>query len=227
MNKRYSLKIPLRLKESREETSEGKELKFNVNVLLNPFYISESSLISIFVGEEDFEQYYPRAREIIFNASLRASEFTYNKLIGFSEEHKLLLRRELALCFSINSFAKHFYKGYELSNHRSKTFADFTVTTTIKNSPAILEDMIKSSNGCVLEAKKAIEDLSQVAASLGLSNLKGSFNPSNAFSYRLWFHNNLPGKSNAIFASEKMWSNGNLYKDGARYVSNTGINYNG
>ena len=58
MNKRYSLKIPLRLKESREETSEGKELKFNVNVLLNPFYISESSLISIFVGEEDFEQYF-------------------------------------------------------------------------------------------------------------------------------------------------------------------------
>lgn len=226
MNKKYSIKIPLTLKESRGELNPI-HLKFNINILLNPFYISESSLISIFVGEEDFEQYYPRAREIIFNASLRASEFTYNKLVGFSEEHKLLLRRELALCFSINSFSKHFYKGFELSNHRSKSFADFSVTTTIKNSPSILEDMIKSSNSCVIEAKKAIDDLSHLGSSLGLSNLKGSYNLSNAFSYRLWFHNNLPTKSNAIFASDKMWTQGNLYKDGVRYVSNTGINYNG
>ena len=226
MNKKYSIKIPLNLK---DPTNIDKDIivKFNVNTLLNPFYLSESAIISLFVGEEEQEQYKARAREIIFNASLRASEFTYNKLTSFSEEHKLLLKRELALCFAINSFAKHFYKGFELSAQRSKSFADFSVSTTVRNSPILLEDMIKSSNNCVEEAKKAIVDLNNIANSLGRSNLKGQYNLTNSFSYRTWMHSNLPEKSNAIFASEKVWSNGDLYKDGVRNVSNTGINYNG
>ena len=224
MNKKYSIKIPLNLENPEDVNS---SLKFNVNTLLNPYYLSESAVLGVFIGEEEQEQYLPRARELIFNASLRASEFTYNKLIGFSEEHKLLLKRELALCLAINSFSKHFYKNFELSSQRSKSFADFSVSTTIRNSPAMLEEMIASSNNCVEEAKKAIMDLTNVSMSLGRSNLKGHHNPTNSFSYRTWMHSNLPEKSNAIFASGKVWSNGDWYKDGVVNVSDTRINYNG
>lgn len=171
MNKRYNIKIPIKFEiEGVEELT--KALKINVNTMLNPFYISETSLLSLFMDEEEYEKFHPKARELIFNASLRASEFSYGKLRGFSEEHKLLLKRELTLCLVINSFAKHFNKGFELSHQRSKSFAEFSVSTTVKNSPALLEDMIKNSNSCVTEAKKAINDLSQVAASLGAMNLK-------------------------------------------------------
>ena len=227
MNKRYNIKIPIKFEiEGVEELT--KALKINVNTMLNPFYISETSLLSLFMDEEEYEKFHPKARELIFNASLRASEFSYGKLRGFSEEHKLLLKRELTLCLVINSFAKHFNKGFELSHQRSKSFAEFSVATTVKNSPALLEDMIKNSNSCVTEAKKAINDLSQVAASLGAMNLKGGWNISNAFTFRLWLHNNLPEKSSAIFASNKIYSqNGNLYKDGLTYVSDSRINYNG
>lgn len=212
MNKKLILRLPIKPEDPSDV--EDRAIKLQVNTLLDPYYISESSLLSIFVEEDEYVEYLPKTREVIFNASLRAKEFTYNKLHGFSEEHQLMLRRELALCFAINSFAKHFYKAYSGSTSRSKSFADFSVSTTVKSSPILLEDMISSSNGCILEAKKAIQDLTEIAGSLGLSNSKGKFNVSNAFSFRLWFHNNLPQRSNDILASNKIWYNGNLYKTG-------------
>ena len=147
MNKKYMIKIPL--KHPEDINYAKNKLQFSVNTLLHPFYIAETSLLSLFTDEEDYEKYSEKAREIIYNASLRALEFTYNKLNNFPEEHKLIFRRELALCFAINSFANHFYKGFQDTIQRSKSFADFSVSTTVKNNPSLLKEMIEGSVNCI------------------------------------------------------------------------------
>lgn len=62
-----------------------------------------------------------------------------------------------------------------------------------------------------------------------LSFNKGACNIGNRFSYRVWFHNNLPERSTQIYASEKYGHyNGNIYKGGIRsdiYVSKSGTYY--
>ena len=70
MNKKYLISIPL-LKDG----AVGKKLNFTVNTLLDPFYISETALLSLFLDEEDYQTYSPKAREIIFNASLKTDAF--------------------------------------------------------------------------------------------------------------------------------------------------------
>ena len=216
MNKKFYITIPL--KDSEERV--GVKGKLTVNMMLDPYYISETSLLSVFVSDNEYKEYLPLAREIIFNSSLRSLEFTYNKLNSFSEEHKLILRRELALCFAINTFSNHFYQGFQESLHRSKSFSDFTVTTTVKNSPELLKDMISSSSNCIKEAKAEIVNSSSIANSLGLSSVKGSENLSNSFTYRTWIHDNLPIKSSGFIGNGKIWYQGNLYKDMVN-VSNT------
>lgn len=222
MNKKYMIKIPLKHPENLEYAKNN--LQFSVNTLLHPFYIAETSLLSMFVEEEEYEKYGDKAREIIYNASLRALEFTYNKLNTFPEEHKLIFRRELALCLAMNNFANHFYKGFTDTIQRSKSFADFSVSTTVKNNPSLLKEMIAGSSNCILEAKLAITNASHIANSLGLTSVKGVYNASNSFSYRTWIHTNLPIESSSVIANGKIWFEGNLYKDSTR-VSNTGIRY--
>lgn len=222
MNKKYMIKIPLKHTKDKEYAKHN--LQFSVNTMLYPYYISETSLLSMFTDIEEYPLYIERSRELIFNASLRALEFTYNKLNSFPEEHKLILRRELALCLAINSFSNHFYKGFYDSIQRSKSFADFSVSTTVKNNPTLLNEMITNSNNCIVEAKAAIIGASHIANSLGMTSVKGVENMSNSFSYRTWIHSNLPVASSSVLGNGKIWFAGNLYKD-APNVSNTRVGY--
>lgn len=217
MNKKYLISIPL-LKTGAVD----KKLTFTVNTLLDPFYISESALLSLFLDEEDYQTYSPKAREIIFNASLKTDAFMYGKLQSFPKEHVLTLKRELALCLSMNSFGRHFMKSFSESIQRTKSYAEFTVSTSIKNNPNLLKGMVESSDQCLEEIKQEIKSLDMVANGLGLTNMKGINNLGNPFTWRVWAHNNLPYKSQEIFASDKIWYNGNIYKDGNN-VSTTGI----
>lgn len=212
MNKKYMIKIPLK--------NEPKEaLSFNVNLLLYPYYISESALLAIFTEEHEYTKYRSLAREIIFNASLRAYEFSYNKMGHTLEEHKLIFRRELALCLAMNAFSNHFYKDLYSSLSRSKSYADFSVSTTVKNDGVLLKEMIANSSNCIIEAKKVITDSYNISNSLGKTSVKGVLNPGNSFSYRTWIHSNLPIKSSSILGNNKIWYQGNLYKDDLTYVS--------
>ena len=78
MNKKYMIKIPL--KHTKDVEYAKHNLQFSVNTMLYPYYISETSLLSMFTDIEEYPLYIERSRELIFNASLRALEFTYNKL---------------------------------------------------------------------------------------------------------------------------------------------------
>lgn len=227
MNKKYLISIPLLNSESTAKNT----LQFSVNTLLQPYYISEDSLLSFFTTEDDYIKYRPKAREIIFNASLRADTFMYNRLPEYSEEHILLLKRELALCLALNNFATFFHKEFAESVHRSKSFAEFSVATTVKNSPEALKEIIGNSKQCIEEAKQSIIDLQTMRDSVGMLFDKGHLNFTNKFSYRAWINNNLPVRSQEILANDKIWFNGSLYKDrvsneGIIDVSDTRINYN-
>ena len=217
MNKKYLISIPLLKTEAVD-----KKLTFSVNTLLTPFYISESALLSVFLEEKEYATYSPKAREIIFNASLKTDAFMYGKLQSFPQEHILTLKRELALCLSMNSFGRHFMKNFSESVQRTKSYAEFTVSTSIKNNPNLLKSMVESSDQCLEEIKEEIKSLDMVANGLGSTNMKGINNLGNPFTWRVWAHNNLPYKSQEIFASDKIWYNGNIYKDGNN-VSTTGI----
>ena len=209
MNKKYLISIPL-LKTGAVD----KKLTFSVNTLLTPFYISESALLSVFLEEKEYATYSPKAREVIFNASLKTDAFMYGKLQSFPQEHVLTLKRELALCLSMNSFGRHFMKNFSESVQRTKSCAEFTVSTSIKNNPNLLKSMVESSDQCLEEIKEEIKSLDMVANGLGSTNMKGINNLGNPFTWRVWAHNNLPYKSQEIFASDKIWYNGNIYKDG-------------
>ena len=214
MNKKYIINIPLK-----DGTN---KLNFNVNVLLYPFYISETALLSSYVDENEYDKYRMKARETIFNSSLRAEEFVMMKIGALPPDYTLLLKRELALCFAMEAFGNHFYKGYTESMTRSKTYGEFSVMTSIKNNPTLLKSSIDTAGECIAGIKAEIQTLADMINGLGMSNLKGSWNEANPLTFRLWFHNNLPQKSQEIFATDKVWYHGNIYKEGNN-VSNSGI----
>lgn len=211
MNVRFLLKIPIKL----DGASKAPSAVLTLDTMLDPYLISETALMAMFMNEEEYPTYGKKAREIAFNASVRAWEFTKFKLLAMPEEHKILLTKELALCIAMSNFAKHFYRGFQDSLHRSKTYGEFSVTTTVKNNPAALQGIMKDSDKCLADIKDEIEEMETAWNGLGLSNLKGSWNPGQTWSWRLWFHNNLPERSKQIYASESVWHwNGNRYKGG-------------
>lgn len=234
MNKKYLLKIPIKtlvVENDKEKIDKSKVANVVINTMLTPMYTTESELLSLFVDEDEYDKYYLKAREIAFTSSIRAEEYLKGRLRSgtIPEETLLLLRRELSQCFGVNGLANFFFKGFGESVSRSKTLGEFSVSTTVKNNTYALRDIIDSSKDCIKDAKKSVDELKHLAASMGASFNKGACNIGNRFSYRLWFHNNLPERSTQIYASEKYGHyNGNIYKDGIRgdiYVSKSGTYY--
>lgn len=224
MNKKYILRIPIKtlvVEDGEEVVRSYETAEVTINTMLTPMYASEAEVLSMFVDEEEYEKYYLKTREIIFNSSIRANDYLSSrlKLIGLSPEHVLLFKRELATCYAVNGMANHLYKNYGESISRSKTLGEFTVSTSVKNSTIPLRSIMESSKECTKEAKKAIDELTHLAASMGMCFDKGSWNISNRFSYRLWFHNHLPERSSQIFATTRHDFNGNKYKDGTRGIN--------
>lgn len=234
MNKKYLIKIPIKtlvVEDDKEKIDKSQVANIVINTMLTPMYTTESELLALFVDEEEYDKYYLKAREIAFTSSIRAEEYLKGKLTSgtIPEETLLLLRRELSQCFGVNGLANFFFKGYRESVSRSKTLGEFSVSTTVKNNTYALRDIINSSKDCIKDAKRSVEEFKHLAASMGASFNKGACNLGSRFSYRLWFHNNLPERSTQIYASEKYGHyNGNRYKDGIRsssYVSATGTYY--
>ena len=55
MNKKYMIKIPLKHTEDEEYSKHN--LQFSVNTMLYPYYISETSLLSMFTDIEEYPLY--------------------------------------------------------------------------------------------------------------------------------------------------------------------------
>lgn len=222
MNKKYILKVPIKTVTSDNGVSKvdsSKKVDIVINTMLTPMYTTESELLTLFVDEEDYDKYYLKAREIAFTSSIRAHEYVNSKVrfLNLPPQQLILLFRELSQCFGVNGLANFFFKGFGESVSRSKTLGEFSVSTTVKNNTYALRDIINSSRDCIKDAKKALDELKHLGTSYGVAVNKGACNIGSKFSYRLWFHNNLPERSTEIYASEKYGHyNGNRYKDGIR-----------
>lgn len=208
MNKKYVITLPLK--------GRDKPLSLTVHTMLTPLYITEAELLTLFEKEGDTKSLH-KAREIAFASGLRAEEYLRLKFRSMNiwPEHLQLLTIELAKCFAINAMANYFYRDFSESLTRSKTLGEFSVSTTTRHSPQAIKHLLDESKACIDEAKQAAEDYRHMAGlGLGLSVVKGLDNIKNKYSWRTWFHNNLPARSEDIYASEKRGYNENMYKGG-------------
>ena len=209
MNINLKLSIPFK------DTDET--LTLVANTLLEPFYITEREVLSVFL-EEYSDRFVKGAREIIFYSSIKADEILELKLQHFDIEELKTIRRQLTLCLAIIGFGNKFNSDFIKSMSRSKTLADFTVSTTVANDSGFLNNIIKDAQTCVNDLTSLIQEINS-GDSVARLFVKGQLNTVNYDSNRLWSHRNLPSFSTETHASLKKPFNGRYYKNGGNYAT--------
>lgn len=205
MNININIKIPLKDQED--------VLKISENLLLDPLYITENELLSVYLVKYT-DDHFKAAREIAFYSSLKADEIIGKTIDCFSDKEKFSFKRQLTLCLAIISFGNKFNTEYIKSLSRSKTLAEFSVSTSSTNDPQFVVGIIKEAQECVSDIKDALSMSGDV---LIRTFVKGANNPLNNTSNRLWHHFNLQDKSTKTYASEKKYYNGKYYKNGGNW----------
>lgn len=209
MNINLKLSIPFK------DTDET--LTLVADTLLEPFYITEREVLSVFL-EEYSDRFVKGAREIIFYSSIKANEILELKLQHFDIEELKTIRRQLTLCLAIIGFGNKFNSDFIKSMSRSKTLADFTVSTTVANDSGFLNNIIKDAQICVNDLTSLIQEINS-GDSVARLFVKGQLNTVNYDSHRLWAHRNLPSFSTETHASLKKPFKGRYYKNGGNYVT--------
>lgn len=209
MNINLKLSIPFK------DTDET--LTIVADTLLEPFYITEREVLSVFL-EEYSDRFVKGAREVIFYSSIKANEILELKLQHFDIEELKTIRRQLTLCLAIIGFGNKFNSDFIKSMSRSKTLADFTVSTTVANDSGFLNNIIKDAQICVNDLTSLIQEINS-GDSVARLFVKGQLNTVNYDSNRMWAHRNLPSFSSETHASLKKPFNGRYYKNGGDYVT--------
>ena len=209
MNINLKLSIPFK------DTNET--LTVVADTLLEPFYITEREVLSVFL-EEYSDRFVKGVREIIFYSSIKANEILELKLQHFDIEELKTIRRQLTLCLAIIGFGNKFNSDFIKSMSRSKTLADFTVSTTVANDSGFLNNIIKDAQTCVNDLTSLIQEINS-GDSVARLFVKGQSNTLNYDSSRLWAHRSLTSFSTETHASLKKPFNGRYYKNGGNYVT--------
>ena len=205
MNINIKIKIPFKTGDSILTVSE--------DLLLTPLYITERELLTKYLVTYT-KDHFNSAREIIFYNSLRADEIVGKKLDNLTEKEQFSFKRKLTLCLSTVVFGNKFNTEYIKSLSRSKSLAEFSVSTSSTNDPQFVLNIIKEAIECI----KNIEDiLNRSGEGLIRTFVKGALNPTSVDSDRLWHHYDLDTKSTASYASQKKEFNGRYYKNGGKF----------
>lgn len=191
-------------------------LVVSADLLLNPFYVSERELLAIFL-ETYTEDQFKSAREIIFFSSITADELIKDHLKELSEKDLALFRRNLVLCLATVSFGNKFNSDFIKSLSRSKSLAEFSVSTTNVNDPQFVVNIIKDAKQCVEDAKDLIDEIAMNGEGLIKWFVKGEQSENVKHSDRLWHHFNLSSLSREVHASQKKPFNGRYYKNGGHF----------
>lgn len=191
-------------------------LVVSADILLNPFYVSERELLAIFL-EKYTEEHFKSAREIIFFNSITADELIKDHLDQLPEKELALFRRNLVLCLSTVAFGNKFNSDFIKSLSRSKSLAEFSVSTTNVNDPQFVVNLIKDAKQCVEDAKELIDVIAMKGEGLIKWFVKGENSDNVKHSDRLWHHFNLSTFSREVHASQKTPFNGRYYKNGGTY----------
>lgn len=208
MNINIKFKIPLK------DSSEV--LVASADILLSPFYVSEKELLSTFLETYSPAQF-QSAREIIFFNSIKADDMIKDVLKNYSFKDLALFRRNLVLCLSTVAFGNKFNSDFIKSLSRSKSLAEFSVSTTATNDPQFVVNIIKDAKACVEEAKDLLDAIESGGDGLIQTFVKSGSNELSRESNRLWHHFNLSVPSDKTYASKKKEFNGRFYKNGGGY----------
>lgn len=208
MNLNIQLTIPFK--------NSSEVIKIDTNTLLTPFYITERELLSVYLQEWS-PRFEVSARELIFYASIRAEELLKLKLKYIPDEEMFSLKRQLTLCIATIAFGNKFNSDFIKSMSRSKTLADFTVSTTVSNDTSFLSNIIKDAQACVADIESIIQELNSGDSTTRIF-VKGGLNYRNYDTSRLWLHRNIEeAVSRETHASRKEYVNGRLFKNGGNY----------
>ena len=193
------------------------ELKFGVNTMLTPFYITERELLTIFL-EDYSERFIESAREIIFYSSIRADELIKLNLKLVTQDELLTIKRQLTLCLATILFGNKHNSDFIKSMSRSKTLADFTVSTTVSNDSGFISNILKDAQACIDDLLSIIEEMNTAGSFVNIF-VKGELSLHGFDSARLWHHRNLPELSVETHGSLKKEFNGRYYKNGGNYAT--------
>ena len=205
MNININFKIPI--------INTSSYISFSENILLSPFYVTERELLSVYLTDYTDNQL-KLAREVIFYNSVEVDNLFRNILENLTEQEQFALKRRLTLCMSIISFGNKFNVDYVKSLSRSKTLAEFSVSTSTTNDPYFVINIIKEAKECVETIKDIIN---RSGEGLIRTFVKGMLNDKNLNSNRLWHHFNLPVQSTETHASKMKQFNGRYYKNGGNF----------
>lgn len=189
--------------------------KARLDTLLSPFYISESEVLNVFFDEYP-HKYFKTVRELIFINSMRADDMV-GGLDFLPAKEVLILKKKITTCLTLRDFGNKFNKDYMAGLTRTKTFADFSVSTTQRNDPRFVHSIVKNAEECIDHISKLVDIDNILKPAVGYSFVKGGLNPYNKDKpARLWHHGNLEVLSSEIVAFDKKWFNGTKYKNGTR-----------
>lgn len=209
MNINLQLNIPLK--------NSTDSVRVTVDSLLSPFYVTEREVLSVYL-ETYSDRFITGAREIIFYSSLKADDMLKLKFKTADYEDILLIKKQLTLCLAIIGFGNKFNSDFIKSMSRSKTLADFTVSTSVSNDTGFLTNIIKDAQACVDDLTSLLAEIDS-GASLSRTFVKGQLNKHAYTSDRLWHHRHLSVKSTETHASLKKPFNGRYYKNGGDYAT--------
>lgn len=193
------------------------EVKVGVNTLLTPFYITERELLTIFL-EEYPDRFVESAREVIFYSSIRANELIELNLKLITEDELLTIKRQLTLCLATIYFGNKHNSDFIKSMSRSKTLADFTVSTTVSNDSGFITNILKDAQSCIDDLLSIIDEMNTAGSFVNIF-IKGELSLHGFDSSRLWHHRNLPELSTETHGSLKKEFNGRYYKNGGNYAT--------
>lgn len=204
------LQLELKLKDN------TKSFKFFFDTMLKPFYITEREVLTIFFDEYN-HKYFKSVRELIFYNSIKADEMLGQNFTFLSAKDLLILKKKITTCLTVRDFGKKFNKDYIGSLTRSKTFADFSVSTTQRNDPRFVHGIVQEAEECIKNLEELIGPEKLLTPAIGYTFVKGALNSNNTeVMGRLWHHGNLSELSKEITAFDKKWFEGKKYKNGSR-----------
>lgn len=194
-----------------------RDFSFTFNTMLKPFYISEIEVLHIFFDEYN-HKYFNSVRQLIFMNSIKADEMLGNVETGIlNSKDLLLLKKKLTTCLTIRDFGNKFNRDYVGSLTRSKSFAEFSVSTTTRNDPRFVANIVSDAEECIANLSELVGLDNLLTPALGYTFIKGSMNLCNRERpSRLWHHGNLEKLSREVTAFDKRWFNGVKYKNGPR-----------
>ena len=158
-----------------------------VNLLLTPFYATESDISSAYLI--DGSSYVENIRKIILNGSISIDNLIdmLGLKLNLSDKQLFIMKRDYVICYGIYELGKQINLDYLKSHNKSKFLGDVKVSLEIQNDPTFLTMTLEDAKHCLDSITKLLNDMASSDAMMD-TFVKGELNPNNKFSWREWYN---------------------------------------